>query len=133
MQTSTWKAVILLLLAAALGGAVGSIVTARTIEQPHDRNGGPGRGSAWYVDLLTKELNLSRPQQDSIRAVLRLHRGQMDSLWATLGPQMEQMREAIRAEVRVLLTPEQRARFTEVTARLDAQRRERMKEDSVKR
>ena len=104
MQTGTWKAVILLLLAAALGGAVGSIVTARTMEHHHDRNGGPGRGSEWYVNLLSKELDLSRPQQDSVRAVLRLHRGQMDSLWATLGPQMEQMRQAIRADVRALLT-----------------------------
>jgi hypothetical protein len=43
------------------------------------------------------------------------------------------MREAIRAEVRALLTPGQQARFTEVTARLDAQRREKLNEDSIKR
>jgi hypothetical protein len=133
MQTSTWKAVVLLLLAAALGGALGSAITARALEHSHGSRGGPGRGSDWYVDLLTRELDLTRPQQDSVRAVLRRRRGQMDSLWATLGPPMEQMREAIRSDVRTLLTPEQQSRFAKLTARLDAQRREKMKQDSAER
>lgn len=133
MQTSTWKAVILLSLAVALGGAVGSVVTARLLDRPGGHDGRHGRGSEWYVSLLTRELDLTRPQQDSVRAVLRGQRQRMDSLWATLGPPMEQMREGIRADVRALLTPEQQTRFAEVSARLDAERRERLKADSIKR
>jgi Spy/CpxP family protein refolding chaperone len=130
MQTGTWKAVLLLLLAATFGGAVGSVVTANVMEH---RPGLSGRGSAWYVDLLKHELKLTPAQQDSVRMVLRRHRGEMDSLWATLGPPMEQMRQAIRADIRLMLTPEQQSRFTEVTAQLDKRRRERMKQDSLAR
>jgi Spy/CpxP family protein refolding chaperone len=57
----------------------------------------------------------------------------MDSIWATLGPRMDQMRERIRADVRATLTPEQQAKFAQVTARLDARRREMMNRDSIKR
>jgi hypothetical protein len=42
------------------------------------------------------------------------------------------MRDTIRAEVRVQLTPEQLTRYAEVTARLDAERRE-TKKDSTDR
>ena len=132
MQTGTWKAVFLLLLAAILGGAVGSFTTARLIDRdlpPRDRGG----HSEWYVDLLTRELKLSRDQQDSVRAVLKRHRPQMDSLWATLDQPMAQMREAIRADIRTVLTDAQRTHYTEVTARLDAHRREMTKQDSTNR
>lgn len=133
MQTRTWKAAVLLLLAAALGGAVGSVTTARLMAHgtsPYDSN---GHGSEWYVDLLTHELKLSASQQDSVRAILRRHRGALDSLSAALTPQMDRIREAIRADVRTQLTPAQQARYTEVTARLDARRRDKMRQDSINR
>jgi Spy/CpxP family protein refolding chaperone len=133
MQASTWKAVILLLLAALLGGAVGSAVTARTFGHRHEPGGGPGRNTEWYLDLLRRELDLTPGQQDSVREILRRGRGEMDSIWATLGPRMDQMRERIRADVRATLTPEQQAKFAQVTARLDARRREMMNRDSIKR
>ena len=130
MQTGTWKAAVLLLLAAIFGGAIGSVVTANVMEH---RPGLGGRGSAWYVDLLEQKLELTPAQRDSVRSVLKRHRGEMDSIWGALEPAMEQMRAAIRADIRLLLTPEQQARFSEVTAELDARRRERMKRDSITR
>ena len=132
MQTGTWKAVFLLLLAALLGGAVGSVATARLMghaQGPHDR----AARSAWYVDLHTHELSLTQAQQDSVRAVLKRHRPSMDSLWATLDQPMAQMRESIRADIRAMLTPAQQAHYAEVTARLDAHRREMMNQDSTNR
>jgi hypothetical protein len=132
MQTGTWKAVLLLLLAAIFGGAVGSVVTANVMRHAPGQQGN-GRGSAWYVDLLKRELRLTPAQQDSVRSILRRHRGEMDSLWGVLGPPMERMREAIRADIRLQLTAEQQARFTEVTSQLDARRRDRMKQDSIDR
>lgn len=124
----------LLIFAALLGGAVGSVVTARVIEHrqgPPDRPG--GGSSEWYVTLLTRELDLSDRQQDSVRAILKRHRRGMDSLWATLDPQMQQMREGIRAEVRTLLSPAQVARYAVVTAQLDAQRKQKANQDSTNR
>jgi len=133
MQTSTRKAVLLLLLAAALGGALGSVVTARVLGQRHDGRGGRGRGSTWYVDLLRRELKLDARQEDSVRTILRHHRGEMDSIYATLSAPMATIREAIRTDVRTMLTPEQQQRYAELTARLDADRRKRMKQDSTDR
>jgi Spy/CpxP family protein refolding chaperone len=133
MQTSTWKAVTLLLLAALLGGAIGSAATARVVGHRHGPHGGPGRNSEWYVDLLRRELNLTPTQQDSVRAILRRRRGEMDSIWATLGPPMERMRDSIRSDVRTMLTAKQQGRFAEITARLDARRRDMMNRDSTDR
>jgi hypothetical protein len=133
MQTSTRKAVALLLIAGALGGALGSAITARVGSHHHDGRGGPGRGSDWYVDLLRRELDLNPTQQDSVRAILKHHRREMDSIYATLTVPMAAMRETIRSEVRAMLTPDQQQRYVAVTARLDAERRERMKQDSTDR
>lgn len=133
MQTSTRKAVTLLLLAGALGGAVGSVVTARIVGHHGAGRTGPGRGSDWYVDLLRRELSLDQQQQDSVRAILRHHRREMDSISATLSVPMAAMRETIRSEIRAMLTPDQQQRYATVTARLDADRRERMKQDSTDR
>jgi len=125
------KAALLLVLAVALGGALGSVTTAELLT--HGPGLYSGHGSEWYVDLLTHELKLSSVQQDSVRAILRRHRGGLDSLYAEMTPQMDRIREAIRADVRTQLTPEQQSRYAEVTARLDAHRREEMRQDSINR
>ena len=130
-RTGTWKAATLLLLAAVAGGAIGSAVTARV--SGHRSGGGPGHhGRDWYVDLLHRELELTAAQRDSVRLVLSRHRSAMDSMWAELRPRMDARRDAIRADIATLLTPEQRARYTELTARLDAERREKSKRDSTR-
>jgi len=131
MMSSTWKAALLLGLAAVAGGAVGSALTVRAMHERH----GPGsgrRGGDWYVELLDHELKLNGTQRDSVRAILRRHRGDMDSIWGELNTRLNLMRDTIRAEVRIQLTPEQLTRYSEVTARLDAERRE-MKKDSTDR
>jgi Spy/CpxP family protein refolding chaperone len=133
METRTWKAASLLLLAALFGGAVGSVVTARLADRgPHD-HGRRGHGSAWYVGLLTRELDLTSAQQDSVRSLLVRRRQGMDSLYALIQPGMEQIRDSIRADVRALLTPVQRERFLALSARLDARRREMKQRDSTNR
>jgi Spy/CpxP family protein refolding chaperone len=132
MQSSTWKAGLLLVLAALAGGAVGS---ALTVQAMHDRRGfgaGQRRGGDWYVDLLQRELKLSDGQRDSVRAILQRHRPDMDSIWGDFDTRLQQMRETIRAEVRIQLTPDQLTRYSGVTARLDAERRK-MKKDSTDR
>lgn len=123
LRTDTWKAALLLLLAALAGGAVGSVVTAHRCGEERARIHGH-RGSDWYLDLLSQELQLTPAQRDSVRRVLASHRGQMDSLWSEVGARMDTMRTAIRADVRTLLTPEQLARYAKVTARLDAERQD---------
>ncbi len=132
MVSSTWKAGLLLGLAALAGGAVGSALTVRAMHERHGTGGGQRHGGDWYVELLDRELKLNTTQRDSVRAILRRHRDDMDSIWGEVNTRLDQMRDTIRAEVRVQLTPEQLTRYSEVTARLDAERRE-MKKDSTDR
>jgi len=121
----------MLLLAALLGGAVG---TAATIGIGGGRHmGGRRPGSDWYVEMLSRELELTREQRDSVRAVLARHRGGMDSIWAEMAPRMKAWRDGARADVRAHLTPEQQTRYAELTARLDAEREGRSSADSTHR
>lgn len=121
-MTSTWKAALLLGLAALAGGAVGSAATLRLTRGDH---GDRGRGYTWYVDLLTRELKLTAPQQDSVRAILARRDGAMDSLWAEMRPRIDAARNAIRAEIATQLTPAQQEQYHQLTARLDAERQAR--------
>lgn len=133
METRTWKAASLLLLAALFGGAVGSAVTARSLDPEHSGPGRRGHGSEWYVELLTRELGLTNVQQDSVRALLGRRRQGMDSLYALIRPSMDRIRDSIRADVREMLTPDQRDRYAALTDRLDARRREQKQRDSLNR
>jgi hypothetical protein len=132
MMSSTWKAGLLLCLAAVAGGAVGSALTVRAMHDRHGPGTGQRRGGDWYVELLDRELKLNDTQRDSVKAILHRHHGDMDSIWGEVNTRLDQMRDTIRAEVRVQLTPEQLTRYAEVTARLDAERRA-TKKDSTDR
>lgn len=121
-ETSRWKAIGLLLLAGLLGGVAGSGITAWTVGGYHGR-GDHRRGSDWYVELLQRELDLSTTQRDSVQAVLERYAAPMEAVWTDMETRIDSLRSAIRADIRVQLSAEQQARYTEVTARLDAERR----------
>ena len=132
MQSSTWKAGLLLSLVALAGGAVGSALTVQVMHGHRAAGSGQRHGGDWYVELLDRELKLNPAQRDSVRAILGRHRGEMDSIWGELDTRLGQSRETIRGEIRVQLTADQVTRYSDVTARLDAERRE-MKKDSTNR
>ncbi len=123
MLPTTWKAGALLALAVLAGGAAGSALTARSdaCTAGSTATKQPGEG---FVSLLTQELTLTPAQQDSIRAVLSRHSGAMDALWDEIRPRVDSVRSLIRLEIAPHLTAEQQTRFTALTARLDAERRE---------
>lgn len=121
-ETSRWKAVGLLVLAALVGGAAGSAVTVAAMSRGHGP-GGHHHGSAWYVELLQRELDLSPAQRDSVEAVLDRYSGPMEHIWTDMETRIDSLRTAIRLDVRAQLSAEQQTRYTAVTARLDAERR----------
>ena len=127
MQTGTWKAVSVLALAAAAGGVVGSGLTLGLARSGHERH---GHGSSWYVELLDHELKLNDAQRDSVRAILDRRRGSMDSILAEIRPRIEAARAVIRNEISGQLTAEQQKRYVALTARLDAERREKNPRES---
>ncbi len=126
LETKRWKAIGLLLLAVLVGGAAGSAITATTMGGSHVR-GGHHHGSEWYVELLQRELDLTAVQRDSVESVLDRYSAPMEQIWPDMETRIDTLRAAIRHDVQAQLSAEQQARFTEVTARLDAERRARRK------
>lgn len=90
------------------------------------------RGS--YLD----RLELTPEQQQRIDAILQARKEQMDAFWAENGPRMEQIVDSARAEIRNVLTAEQRAQVDrmrdERRARHEREKQacaEKMKQDSA--
>jgi heavy-metal resistance protein len=95
------------------------------------RGGGLRRGPDAMVAYLSRELDLSPAQRDSVRAIFARHRPETDSLWARVRPRFDSIKTRMRAEIDAQLTPEQRTRHQRLIDQAEHQRRER--EDSTKR
>lgn len=119
MMKSRSAAIRLLALAFALGGLVGGAATmmaerGRHAEPP--REGGP----QGYVKMLKVELELSDQEQTVVSDIVRRHEPVMDSIWQTVRPQFDAERQAVRREIRAVLTPEQATRYDRLIARRDS-------------
>jgi Spy/CpxP family protein refolding chaperone len=86
------------------------------------------RGPVGYTGYLTRELGLTAAQHDSVAAILRRHRPEMRAIWATVRPQIDSARARMTEEIRLLLTPEQRAAYQRL---IDRDRAERARADSI--
>src|SRR6266498_871346 len=111
-------------LAGGLAGWGGREATER------DGYGPRGRGPDALVAYLSRELDLSAAQRDSVRAIFARHRPETDALWAQVRPRFDSIKARMRAEIDVLLTPDQRVKHQRLIDRAEHHRRER--EDSTK-
>jgi Spy/CpxP family protein refolding chaperone len=117
MTRSRTGAAVMLIAAFVLGGLVGGAATMMA---------GPRHGPRpSYVERLTTDLGLTEAQRDSIQAVLDRHQPAMDSLWEQIRPQFQSERQAIRNAIGGLLTPEQRAKYSELQRQDSLRRAER--------
>lgn len=105
-------------LVGALAGAGGSLIAERADHRP-DRD---GRGRGGYLERLTRELELTEPQRDSVRAILDRRKPAMDSLRRQMEPRFETLQQAIRSDIRSQLTPDQQRKFIDMTRRSDSMR-----------
>lgn len=118
MTNSRWSAALLLVVVFSLGAGAGALGMQRSARC----SGMPARGPNAYLDRLTRELSLSEPQQQQVKAVLDRFTPRMEALDAETRPRFEQMRTEIRTEIRSLLTEPQRTRYEEMIRRHDAER-----------
>lgn len=93
--------------------------------------GGGRRGPDALVAYLSRELNLTGAQRDSVRAIIARHRPETDALWAQVRPRFDSIKARMRAEIDGQLTPEQRTRHQQLIDQAEHHRRER--EDSTKK
>lgn len=91
------------------------------------RGGGRGgrRGPEAMVATLSRELDLSDAQRDSVRAIFARHKPETDSLWARVRPRFDSIKAKMRAEIDAVLTAEQRAKHQQLIERAEHHRRER--------
>lgn len=122
MSHSTRSAVLLLVAAFLLGGVAGGAIATFAFP-PASHGEGRGHDPERYQRMLNRELDLTPGQQDSVRAILALHRPAMDSLWQEMAPRVETLRGIIRSEIARQLTPAQQEKFDKMNQRIDAERR----------
>lgn len=120
LRASTTRATLLLAAAFLAGGLVGGAATMVFDRQQHER-GGNTRERPGYVDRLTTELGMSSEQRQAVEEILRRYEPTMDSLMRAVrhSPEAEAVRDAIRREIRMQLTPEQQERYAEMLERQD--------------
>ena len=120
MTKSTRTAVLLLLAAFALGAVAGIGGLALSHRSP-----GMGRppGSSGYLARLSKDLDLTPVQRDSVGAILKRFEPRMDSIWQDIRPRFETLKSELRSDISAQLTPDQQRRYADQLAREDARRR----------
>src|SRR3954465_15490910 len=95
------------------------------------RGGGGGGNPDAIVAYLSKELDLSSAQRDSVRAIFARHRPETDALCAQVRPPSDSLKARVRGEIDAQLTPAQRTKHQQLIDEAEHHRRER--EDSTKK
>jgi len=112
-QSKAWAAA--LLAAAFLAGATVSwaVGSWRPDRGPRER----GRGTEAMVTYLSKRLDLTAEQRDSVRAVFQRHRAAMDALWRDVHPRLDSLRQTIRGQIAAQLDSTRRERYLRLLAK----------------
>jgi Spy/CpxP family protein refolding chaperone len=125
MMRSTRSATLLLFAVFAVG-ALSGVGAAVLLARNGVIDARPPRGpTGGFVGHLTRRLDLTDAQRDSVRAILERSRPAMDSLRREMRPRLETLQAEMRSAIHAQLTPDQQRRFTEMTKRYEAKRAER--------
>ena len=121
----TWKATLLLMATFAGGALAGGAAIAvadrgevRRGHKPHRHDSGD------HLRFMTRRLELTPSQRDSVEVILGLYKPRMDSIWRQLAPRFETIRDSISNDIRRQLTPEQQTKYTEMIERFERERRQ---------
>jgi Spy/CpxP family protein refolding chaperone len=121
MISSTRRAAVLLLATFVLGAAAGAGLMAYASRTPPPP---PAQGrAAWYLHHLTRNLDLTAVQQDSVKAVLDRYTPAMDSLMSEIRPRLDTVRTAMRAEITRFLDPRQQKEYEAMRQKHERDRR----------
>ena len=112
--------VLVVFLLGALLGGVGNHVWGERVWGKQTINTQPTRDQ--LVGDLTRDLQLTPDQQKQLGSIVDDTRAQWRTLYNTIEPQHEQIRQQARDRMRAILTPEQKPKFEEFMHRIDEQR-----------
>ena len=113
--------VLVVFLLGALLGGVGNHVWGERVWGKQIINTQPTRNE--IVGDLTRDLQLTQDQQKQLGSIVDDTRAQWRTLYTTIEPQHEQIRQQSRDRIRAILTPDQKPKFEEFMHRIDEQRK----------
>lgn len=114
-----WKQIITAL---AVGFILGGFLTLQYC--PLARHGGwshPERANKMMLNEFSSKLNLNAEQKEKISVILEGTRAKMDALKNEMHPKFEEIRSATKAEIRILLAPEQQQKFDHLEAKRETE------------
>jgi Spy/CpxP family protein refolding chaperone len=106
-----WVLAAVALLLTFVAGSLAGAAWERYHHRPERRHEGGGRGSRHFGEMLKRRYGLSDAQATRIEAIVQRRQPRVDSLMSTVQPQVRAAFDSTSAEIRVLLTPEQRVKF----------------------
>jgi uncharacterized membrane protein len=118
---------VLLLLAVFVAGGVAGWTFGSRYSMP----GPGGRGPEAMAGFLTRRLDLSAAQRESVRTIFARHDPEMRAILSLIRPRMDSLRAALHAEIAAQLTPAQREQHARLMAELEHHRQERGRRDST--
>ncbi len=113
MNQWPWKYILISLCIGMLAGAAGGLGGAKRMSHQWK-----DRGSERLAKRFDHQLNLTPAQHAQVLTLLNTYRNKMEG-------HRQEVRLAVRSEIRTLLTPDQQARFDAMEARRDAKRHKR--------
>ena len=81
---------------------------------------GSGHFQEKMLSRFNEKLSLTPDQRDRVAFILAQKRSKIDALRQEMRPKFEEIRNGTRAEIRVMLTPEQQAKFDTMEAEREA-------------
>lgn len=114
------QGIVLLVLVFIIGGAVGAMVDRANpfrerrpkLADFRERMGKPD-GMPWFFE----KLDLTEDQRTRISAIFEAHRPVIDSLMGETMPRIRALRDTAEAQIKDILTPEQREKFEKFSAK----------------
>ena len=116
MQRSRSLALMFLLGAVLVGGALGFTANRMLTTDRCGKSGDNRRSFAW----LTEELHLTPEQSAAVDSIVERRHREMRAVIAPVRPQMDAVRDTARQQIRRVLDETQRARFDELLAKKDS-------------
>ncbi|MFZ3216762.1 MAG: hypothetical protein WA192_11950 [Candidatus Acidiferrales bacterium] len=120
--------VLVVFLLGVLLGGMGNHLWGERVWGRQGPSGSPTRQQ--LVDDLTHELQLNPAQQQQLSAIVDDTKAKIRLAYAPADAQREQLRQAGRAHIRAILTPEQVPKFEAFMARIDEQRSKAQQQNS---
>jgi hypothetical protein len=104
----------------AAGLAVGTGVSALASDRAQPDPGRERRVRESYADRLTRELELTAAQHDSVDRIVNAYQDSMAAMWQAVQPRTDSIRASIRRDIHDLLDATQQERYRAYIHRTDS-------------